>query len=343
MDSDVPNTISNVTPYQDQKIEGSWVKLIFIALKKLKLPAESIFGNVGIGSENIVDIKFVSRIEVVNLYKEIELYGQLETLPFCVGEVFQLHFVDFAPHLIKCSRTLKDLLENIATIATNITYLGRSKIEVEAEHTSMSFTSSIVDHKLHRISQEISIFIVCKIIKQVFPHLSNIIANVVLDSASKGSSTHNLLEYPVVFSNDGIFRVIIKSEFLNTKNVFYKYKQSMALEKYQALPQNDLRDYTILEEIIANNLDINDFSIISAAKQMNMSVKTLQRKLLKLNVNFSLMVQNIKLKRATFLLKEGDLSIKQISFELGFTSPSSFSRAFKSWTGFPPSHFVESA
>jgi len=38
-------------------------------------------------------------------------------------------------------------------------------------------------------------------------------------------------------------------------------------------------------------------------------------------------------------LKENQLTIQQISFALGFTSPSSFSRAFKKWTGESPSQF----
>jgi len=342
MDADVPSTVSEVTLYQNHKIKSNWVKLIFVALKKQGLPAEDIFKDVGICTDYIENISSVSQNEVIKLYQQIELYGELNQLPFYVGEVFQLHFIGLAKKSLEEVKTLNDLLENMVTITSNITYLGKSKIEVNAEHTSISFSSSTLDYKLHYISLEIAVFVACGIIEQVFPHLTGIISNVVLDKASRHSLVVNKFDYPVIYSDDGIYRVIVSSNALVTKNIFSRSEQIASLEKYQAIPRDDIRDYTVLEDIIVKNLNVHGFSVFNAADMMNVSVKTLQRKLLKFNVNFSLMVHNTKLRRAIFLLKENELSIKQISFELGFLSPSSFSRAFKSWTGYSPSNYIES-
>jgi len=75
---------------------------------------------------------------------------------------------------------------------------------------------------------------------------------------------------------------------------------------------------------------------------MKMSVKTLQRLLSRFGTNFSELVQLSKIRLATFYLKENQLTNNQISFALGFISPSSFSRAFKKWTGQSPSQFQKS-
>jgi AraC-like DNA-binding protein len=44
-----------------------------------------------------------------------------------------------------------------------------------------------------------------------------------------------------------------------------------------------------------------------------------------------------KMERASYLLTHTDMSVKQVAADLGYRDPYSFSRAFKSVTGQPPS------
>ena len=72
---------------------------------------------------------------------------------------------------------------------------------------------------------------------------------------------------------------------------------------------------------------------------MNVSVKTLQRQLKRFNTDFSTLIKTSKIKHAKILLRDNKLTLTQITYRLGFNSPSSFSRAFKNWTGVSPSDY----
>lgn len=75
------------------------------------------------------------------------------------------------------------------------------------------------------------------------------------------------------------------------------------------------------------------------AAELNMSPRTLQRRLAKLGTTHSELVIKAKMVRACQLLSQPNLKIQEIALETGFRSTSSFSRAFQRWSGIPPSEF----
>ena len=75
------------------------------------------------------------------------------------------------------------------------------------------------------------------------------------------------------------------------------------------------------------------------AKELGMSVRCLQMKLNKEGETFSRIVKNVRKDLAKTYLIERDYTIDEITYLLGFTDPSVFHRAFKSWTGLTPGKF----
>ncbi|HEY2772835.1 MAG TPA: AraC family transcriptional regulator [Candidatus Binatia bacterium] len=76
------------------------------------------------------------------------------------------------------------------------------------------------------------------------------------------------------------------------------------------------------------------------AKRLAMSPRTLQRLLAGESTSFSDVVAEIRLALAKSYLEEGRLPVTEIAFVLGFADTSAFSRAFRRWTGKPPSEFA---
>ena len=70
-----------------------------------------------------------------------------------------------------------------------------------------------------------------------------------------------------------------------------------------------------------------------------MSVRCLQMKLSREGQTFSQIVKNIRKELAKAYLAEKDFSIDDITTRLGFSDPSVFHRAFKSWTGLTPGQY----
>ena len=75
------------------------------------------------------------------------------------------------------------------------------------------------------------------------------------------------------------------------------------------------------------------------ARKLGMSGRTLQRRLAEEDTRFSGELDLARETRARMLLLDRELSIYEIGWMLGFSDQSSFSRAFRRWTGQPPGEF----
>lgn len=80
-------------------------------------------------------------------------------------------------------------------------------------------------------------------------------------------------------------------------------------------------------------------SIEYVSSKLNIPIWTLQRQLSKSKTTYSGLLDEVLIELATDLLREGQKSIREISDSLGFSSQASFTRFFKSITGFTPFSF----
>jgi len=94
--------------------------------------------------------------------------------------------------------------------------------------------------------------------------------------------------------------------------------------------------------ILLSQLDDEDLSIKKVAKEMSMSVRTLQNRLKAEGVVFSDLRQDVREKLAKKYLRE-NYSVEDITYLLGFSEPSVFRKAFKKWSGVTPREFRESS
>lgn len=92
--------------------------------------------------------------------------------------------------------------------------------------------------------------------------------------------------------------------------------------------------------IIASGQQLPTLAVI--AERLNMSERTLQRRIASLGTSFRVITNHVRHSMATQLLLETDLSIKEITYMLGYTETANFSLAFKSISGISPQHFRQS-
>ena len=77
-------------------------------------------------------------------------------------------------------------------------------------------------------------------------------------------------------------------------------------------------------------------SISKVAKALGMSERTLRRRLAESSVSFQGLLDDLRKNRALELLANPQMSVEQIAFNVGFTDPHNFRRAFRRWTGTTP-------
>ena len=94
-----------------------------------------------------------------------------------------------------------------------------------------------------------------------------------------------------------------------------------------------------LKRLLATHGDLFNAPIEQVARSLNMSTRTLQRRLAE-NINsYAEIRDQIRFQLAAEALKSKRKSIEEIGDKLGFSDRHSFSRAFKRWSGLTPSTF----
>lgn len=99
------------------------------------------------------------------------------------------------------------------------------------------------------------------------------------------------------------------------------------------------QDNSIAEQvrkILLQSEDYSQFKLLAISQQLNTSTATLTRKLKAESTSFMEIKDRTRKHKAMALLRAAELPIAEISYRLGFSEASAFTRAFKKWTGDSP-------
>ncbi|OUS25446.1 hypothetical protein A9Q99_21195 [Gammaproteobacteria bacterium 45_16_T64] len=107
------------------------------------------------------------------------------------------------------------------------------------------------------------------------------------------------------------------------------------------LGNNNVEDIFLsdLRQAISRLLPMGDMGIDTVAKELNVSRRTLQRRLSDRDTQFLQILQDIRVELAERYLSDKYLNITDIAFLLGYSSQGTFSSAFKTWRGCSPRDF----
>lgn len=87
---------------------------------------------------------------------------------------------------------------------------------------------------------------------------------------------------------------------------------------------------------VAATLAGREPTVAAIARRLGTSGRTLQRRLAAGGTSFARLVDEVRRERAEAFLAARDVSIAEVSFLLGFSEQSAFTRAFRRWTGRSP-------
>jgi len=79
------------------------------------------------------------------------------------------------------------------------------------------------------------------------------------------------------------------------------------------------------------------------AASINLSQRSLQRKLQQQGVSFTGLLDSSRRELGLQYVRDSQYSLNEVAYLLGFSEPGNFSRAFKRWYGKPPSQYREQA
>ncbi|MBC8767673.1 substrate-binding domain-containing protein [Arenibacter sp. BSSL-BM3] len=136
----------------------------------------------------------------------------------------------------------------------------------------------------------------------------------------------------------------IKSLLYNREKLRYYYTNNIhKIEQGQAFGSPEQLFVRELNQQIKVNLDNANFSVENLADGLNISRVQLYRKVkAMLGISVSDYISNYRLENAKTMLENTDLSMSEIGYSTGFSSPNYFSTAFKSKYGVTPGAYKKS-
>lgn len=138
---------------------------------------------------------------------------------------------------------------------------------------------------------------------------------------------------------------VLKNKVLNTLRtryrIFEKYS-SMAEVEPEKITNNAIDEELLRKAItvIEKNMDNVEFSTEQFASEMNMSRSNLHLKLKAITGKSAIdFIHKIRFNKACQLLKEGKYTVAEISFMVGYNTPSYFAARFKKYVGCLPTEY----
>ena len=96
---------------------------------------------------------------------------------------------------------------------------------------------------------------------------------------------------------------------------------------------------TKVKKFILKNLASHGIDQVTVAKELAISPRVLQRRLKEEGTSYSELLDDCRHIMAIKLISQNKLPLSEVTYILGFSDQSNFSRAFKRWTGSTPNHF----
>jgi AraC-like DNA-binding protein len=94
-----------------------------------------------------------------------------------------------------------------------------------------------------------------------------------------------------------------------------------------------------LQSVLLKAIPEGGATLPKVAKGMNLSPRTLQRRLVEYNLSYQALLDAVREQLARRYLSRTSLMLSEIPFLLGYSDQSAFNRAFRSWTAMTPGRF----
>lgn len=263
-----------------------------------------------------------------------------------LGEQSNLAALGVVGQLIQSSRTIKEALEQASHFFNLISNVMHLDFHITKNHVLLNFEiDDDVNKKFPEVCEQLLIASMIFTYKEVyFLTLQNPCPTTVKITFESNiqEELSSLFNCEVQRSNRKN-QLVFDEKIIDKKIKFSDYELMLHLEKLacQRLKEQNGRSNTFsdnIKSIVYNLLDPYFPNLCTVANQLNMSERTVQRKLKEEHTSYSRIITEMKKSIAKDYLKN-NLSIKEVTYLLGYSEPSAFTNAFKGWFGESPKNY----
>jgi len=319
---------------------GGISRLAYARAYSAGVDLEPLLRQTGINYRQIEDPRVTIRVrDQIKFLNLVSTALKDDLLGFHLAQTCELREIGLYYYVIASSDTLIDALQRAARY-TLILNEGVSQTFTDAKAVGMSFKYTGVSRHTDRQQIEFWITALVRVCRQLTGrhlltnrvHLSHHRAN--------GSEMSEFFGSKVEFSratddiqfprNTRELPVVSADPYLNKLLVSY-------CEKAMAHRTRNRESFqSRVENVIAPLLPHGKAHVAEIARELGISQRTFARRLSMEGLTFSALLEKLRADLADRYLADGDLTISQIAWLLGYRDLASFSNAFKRWAGKTP-------
>ena len=324
---------------------SSWVLMIAKAIDSYGLDSEKLFAESGLDHSRLRDpLARFSSASVAQLWRN----GFVASDDPCFGLTVASFWHPTTLHALGYSWLASANLEEAFNCAMRYTRIVNTAAQgvIRVEITEDQYKVIFDTHRINpvpisaAVDAALAIFLImCRAAYGAKFRLNRV--TIKHDTPSSRAHFAELFQVPVFFAQDDnalwIDLAIVREPLATANPELVRINDRIATDYLAQLDHDDLgmRVRSKLIERLPGG-HINEADIASS---INVSQRSLQRKLKEQGVSFTQLMESTRRELGLQYVRDPQYSFNEVAFLLGFTEPANFSRAFKRWYDKSPSQF----
>jgi len=326
------------------KIQARMACFVIEDLRRRRIPFDGLLKEVGLRRTDVDNPE--NRLPQAAVFRLIESAASLAGDPsygLRLGAAQDARARGVLGFLALNSPTLIDAMINMERFYKVAREGGEFEIERKDGHVTLRFRPGEPALRGFRQNAEFLAATVVRVCRDLTRHaIFPIGAEFIHEKPNARVEYENILGCPIKFGQAWDAMIYTEETMrLPVEGADIKLRQVLELMCQRVLgPVPEMQDVVRkVRALILERLPTGLVNIDIVAEELNMSSKTLERRLAERGKSFSGLLDGARYEAAKHYLEATDMRISQIAYMAGYTEPSALVRAFKRWTGTTPVQF----
>jgi len=319
----------------------SWALLVWKALQAHGHDARAIFNQAGLDPVKLGDGNARYRLDHMNELWELVVK---ETKDPCFGIEVGALWTATTFHALGftwlASHTLKDALTRLVRYSHIVNNSLSTKLEVQGANLHLVISTSEDEKLVHYAARDagmVAVIVMCRLL--CGENFAPLEIQVTRKRSLCGDRLEDFVGTNIIYNSDKnltVFDHMRAEQRQPTGNSeLAKVNDEIAIKYLKTLDRNSvaMQVRSKLIEMMPSGQVAEEI----VASELNLSLRSLQRKLGEEKTSFSALYKKIRQDMAGEYIKDSQMSMTEIAFLLGFSEQANFSRAYRRWYGTSPS------